>query len=104
MTEAQQQEPADPVGLDGDGMATISLPAKYWQALVQYATSERGEPPIGAFPRLQRLNITHLLNEIVRIEGDITHNQTTSLEQMNLLRQTLHEYGKYTIQHGLGTC
>lgn len=102
MAQAQQQGPPGPASVDEDEMVAIALPTNYWQALVQYTKDEQEEPPIGEFPRLQRLNITHLLNEIARIEGDIKHNETTSLKQMNFLRQTLHQYGKYTIRHSMG--
>jgi len=96
MAEAHQQAPSGPAKVDEDGMAAVALPANYWQALVRYTKDQQGEPPIGDFLRLQRLNITHLLNVIVRIEGDIANNQTTSLKEMNLLRETLHQYGENT--------
>ncbi len=67
----------------------------YWKALVQYAEDENGEPPFGEFEKLQALNITHLLNDIVRIKAAIRKNQTTTAVQMSSLQQRLHEYGEF---------
>ncbi len=75
----------------------INRPADYWEALVRYTGDEQGEPVIGEFASLQKMNITHLLNEIVRIKADIQSSQTTSCEQMNILRTLLHQYCEYQL-------
>ena len=76
-------------------MMAAGLPDDYWQKLVQYTEDERGEPALGEFERLQSMNLTHLLNVLARIKGDIERTHTTSPEQMALLRQVLHQYSKY---------
>ncbi|KAF2787943.1 hypothetical protein K505DRAFT_287021 [Melanomma pulvis-pyrius CBS 109.77] len=43
------------------------------------------------------MNITHLLNQLSRIKAKIEHNKTVDSEQMNLLRRTLRQYGKNTV-------
>jgi Mn-dependent DtxR family transcriptional regulator len=100
MADATEQ----PGLLNEHDVTAIELPADYWKALVEYTEYEQGEPAIGEFARLQRM-ITHLLNEVVRVKADIEHNQTTSLKQMNLLRQILHQYGEHhSVQHFVKTC
>jgi hypothetical protein len=81
-------------------MTATCWPSDYWRNLVQFVNDERGEPALGEFSKLQVLNITHLLNQIVRIKADVQHNQSTSPEQMDLLQQTLHQYGKDLIATG----
>jgi hypothetical protein len=83
--------PADTVDMKS---SANGLPVDYWQSLVQYAEEEREEPPLGHMSWLQRMNLTHLLNEIVRIKGNVQHNRTTSADQMECIREKLHQYGK----------
>jgi hypothetical protein len=66
----------------------------YWKALVQYARIDDGEPVLGEFRKLRGMNITHLLNEIVRVKAEIKRTSTTSLEQMEELCELLHQYSK----------
>jgi len=58
-----------------------------------YAEGER-EPALGHFGKLHVMNIMRLFNEIARIKGDVENSKTTSTEQMDLLGQRLHQYGK----------
>jgi hypothetical protein len=67
---------------------------EYWKDLIRSTYDQKEDPILGEFDRLQRLNITHLLNEIVRIKASIRHNQTTSQEQIDRLREVMHQYGE----------
>jgi hypothetical protein len=72
----------------------IAHPPDYWQQLVQSSYHHQEDPSFGEFRRLQHLNLTYLLNDIVSIKATIKHHGTTSRGQMELLRQLLHHYGK----------
>jgi hypothetical protein len=84
---------------DGDGtVAATEFTPEYWRSLVAYAgdlSQDKEEPPLGEFGKLQAMNITHLMNEIVRIKGNVGSSETTSFEEMNLLRKFLHHYSEY---------
>jgi len=79
---------------NGEAPRVVQLSAEYWQNLVQSTYDQKDEPLLGEFGRLQRLNITHLLNEIVRIKAAVRYNNTTSQEQIDRLREVMHHYGK----------
>jgi len=82
-----------------DSIATMASTARkapeleYWSSLLRYAENER-EPPLGHFGKLQVMNIVHLLNDIARIKGDVENKRATTAEQMDLVGQRLHQYGK----------
>ncbi|GAB1319912.1 hypothetical protein MFIFM68171_10122 [Madurella fahalii] len=86
-----------------NGIEEVQFSPDYWKRLVTNAyeydrradpkvLKEFDHPALGEFNRLQRLNLTHLLNKIVSIKAAIRHNKTTSLEQMELLQVVLHQY------------
>ena len=85
-----------PAGMVDTEVKANVLPVDYWQSLDQYVEEEREEPPLGQFGRLQIMNLTHLLNEIVRIKGAVERNRTTSADQMECLRNKLQQYGKHS--------
>jgi hypothetical protein len=96
MPEAKEADLSSRATPGERNIVATELPANYWQSLVQYTEDERGEPALGEFARLQAMNITHLLNEVVRIKANIEYSKTTSLPEMNLLRETLHNYSEYS--------
>jgi hypothetical protein len=65
---------------------------QYWRDLVNYPQIAPKEPPVGDFGKLQIMNTTHLLNRLSIIKAKIAHNHTVDAQQMDLLRQTLHQY------------
>src|SRR6266487_1292639 len=83
MTDAKQPQQSAQANPEEDDSVPIGLSINYWQSLVQYVEDERGEPALGEFAKLQAMNLTHLLNKIVRIKANIEHSRTTSLEQMD---------------------
>ena len=91
---------------DGDARANIILdfPVEYWKELGKTYSRERNadsEPILGQFGRLQRLNITHLLNTLASIKAAIKCNESTTPEQMSLLREVMHQYGRHVSNHWL---
>jgi hypothetical protein len=93
----------------------VQFPADYWvQLKVNYDMWERnhdttrradawlGEvdrlPILGEFDRLQRLNLLHLLNRVATVKATIKHSATTSSDDMNLLRESLHQYGEFSLR------
>jgi hypothetical protein len=76
----------------------IQFPPDYWDHLVQNTYDQEADPVLGEFDRLQRLNLTHLLNKIVNIKATLKHNETTTQVQMDLLREVMHHYGEQISQ------
>lgn len=68
-------------------------PSGYWSEIYNYANKER-EPPLPHFGKLQVMNIVRLLNDIAIIKGQVENNHDTSPEQMDLLGQKMHHYGR----------
>jgi hypothetical protein len=70
-----------------------------WNDLVQYADQNfKTEPPFGNFRKLQIMNITHLVNQLVRFKVTTQHTQATTAETMSLLQRILHQYGKPSLK------
>jgi len=86
---------ANPVATNEDDVTATNWNSNYWEALVQYTETEPGEPALGEFSSLQRMNLTHIMNELFQIKATIKQKRTTDPNQMTFLRQALHQYGKY---------
>ena len=87
MTQSPSTTQANHVA--GGGNISFKFPPDYWKELGKIYNkddSDRAEPVLGRFGRLQRLNITHLFNTLVGIKADIKYNESTTQEQMSLLR------------------
>lgn len=67
----------------------------FWQQLVAYAQGDRPALNLfGEYGTLQHLNLVHLQTELAKVKAEIYQSQTTTEAQMQLLRQTLHDYGR----------
>lgn len=67
----------------------------YWKSLVDCGYGNQERPFVARLGRLSRLNITHLLNELMKIKADIRHRGTTDQPQMERLSMILHQYSEH---------
>jgi hypothetical protein len=74
-------------------MAAQNINPPYGKELFSYVQN-RGFPAdnlqIPEYKKLQRLNVTHLLNQLANLEGDIQSTSCASPDQLEPLQKVMH--------------
>ena len=67
----------------------------YENRLFHYAYATRHDLHFLEYRLLERMNIFHLQNKLARLKGSVWKEQKASDSEMDELKTTLHEYGKF---------